>query len=65
MRFFHAALLVSVAAIPLAAHAAPKKSRAQAPAAAPAITVKPLAYTEHTLGNGLKVYAIRDTSTAT
>ncbi|MBA4771488.1 MAG: insulinase family protein [Sphingomonas sp.] len=65
MRFFHAALLVSVAAIPLAAHAAPKKSRAQAPAAAPAITVKPLAYTERTLGNGLKVYAIRDTSTAT
>ncbi len=56
MRLVRAALLLSVAALPIAAHAqgAPK-----------ATSVKPIAYTERTLANGLRVYAIRDTGTAT
>ncbi len=64
MRLVRVALLLGVAALPLAATAAPKK-----PAARPAATkpvsapIKPIAYTERTLANGLRVYAIRDTST--
>ncbi|MFA5989632.1 MAG: pitrilysin family protein [Sphingomonas sp.] len=73
MRLFRAALLLGVAAIPLlpmAADAAPaaRKSLAKSSVAAskPATNaVKPLAYTTRTLANGLRVYAIRDTSTAT
>ena len=66
MRLVYAALLAGVAALPFAAQGAPKKARAQAAAPAkPTIAVKPLAYTERTLANGLKVFAIRDTSTAT
>ncbi|THD35625.1 MAG: insulinase family protein [Sphingomonas sp.] len=60
MRLFRAALLLGVASLPLAAAAAPKK----APARAPAVSVKPIAYTARTLANGLRVYAIRDTKTA-
>ena len=58
MRLALAALLLSTAA-PLAA--APKPAP---PKPAPAAPVKPLAYTERVLANGLRVYAIRDTSTA-
>ncbi len=58
------ALLLGVAALPLAAQAnaaTPRKKAAPRPAA---MAVKPIAYTERTLANGLRVYAIRDTSTA-
>lgn len=58
MRLVRAALLLSVAALPVAANA----QGAPAPKAA---AVKPIAYTERTLANGLRVYAIRDTGTAT
>lgn len=58
MRLALAALLLTTAA-PLAA--APKPAP---PRPAPAAPVKPLAYTERVLANGLRVYAIRDTSTA-
>ncbi|MEO5937544.1 MAG: pitrilysin family protein [Sphingomonas sp.] len=61
MRLTRAALLMGVALLPLAATAAPKKA---APRAAPAASVKPIAYTTRTLANGLRVYAIRDTKTA-
>ncbi len=61
MRLFRVALLLSVAALPAAAIA--KQPTTKAPATATA--VKPIAYTERTLANGLRVYAIRDTSTAT
>lgn len=46
-------------ALLLAAATLPAVAFAQAPAAA----VKPIAFTERTLPNGLRVYAIRDTST--
>uniref|UniRef100_UPI0035C9959B M16 family metallopeptidase n=1 Tax=uncultured Sphingomonas sp. TaxID=158754 RepID=UPI0035C9959B len=49
-----AALLLGAALLPLTAATAK-------PAPAPAI--KPIAFTERTLANGLRVYAIRDTST--
>lgn len=52
------ALLLSTACL-VPAHA----RQAPAPAAASA-TVPPIAYTERTLANGLRVYAIRDTSSA-
>lgn len=58
MRLVRAALLLSVAALPVAAHA----QGAPAPKSA---AVKPIAYTERRLANGLRVYAIRDTGTAT
>ncbi len=53
------ALLIGAAALPLAAQAQ------TTPPAMATSSVKPLAYTERTLANGLRVYAIRDTSTAT
>lgn len=56
MRLYRAALLLGAALLPLAAQA----QRAPAPAAA----VKPLDFTERTLANGLRVYAIRDTGTS-
>ena len=61
-----AALLLG-AALPFAlpAAAAPRQPAAR-PAAAPApLPVKPLAFTERTLANGLRVYAVRDPSVAT
>jgi zinc protease len=54
MRLSRAALLLGAALLPLTAATAK-------PAPAPAI--KPIAFTERTLANGLRVYAIRDTST--
>jgi len=59
MRLTRTALYLSAALLPFAAHA-----QDAAPAPAKEIKVAPLAYTERTLSNGLKVYAIRDTSTA-
>lgn len=58
MRLFRTALLIGAAMLPAIAPARP------APDAAPAVQVKPIDYTERTLPNGLRVYAIRDTSTA-
>jgi zinc protease len=55
------ALFLGAALLPFAANA---QQAAPAPAPAKEIAVAPLAYTERTLPNGLKVYAIRDTSTA-
>lgn len=59
MRLTRTALLIGAALLPCAAQA-----QEAAPAPAREIAVAPLAYTERTLPNGLKVYAIRDTSTA-
>jgi len=59
MRLTRTALYLGAALLPFAAHA-----QDAAPAPAKEIKVAPLAYTERTLSNGLKVYAIRDTSTA-
>ena len=56
MRLSRAALLLGAALLPLSAQA----QKAPAPAAA----VKPLDFTERTLANGLRVYAIRDTGTS-
>lgn len=64
MRLSRAALLLGAAALPLTAPAFAAAKRKPAPVRAIA-SVKPLAYTERTLANGLRVYAIRDTSTAT
>ncbi len=55
---FRRALLLTAALIPMAAAA-----QERAPAPAPAVAVKPIAFTEKTLANGLRVYAIRDTTT--
>ncbi|MCU6455374.1 insulinase family protein [Sphingomonas sp. A2-49] len=57
MRLVRAALMLGAALLPLAAAA----QTATRPAAAAA--VKPIAYTERTLANGLRVYALRDTTT--
>lgn len=59
MPFTRVALLLSAAlvAAPLAA-----QTRA-APASPPASVVQPLQFTERTLANGLRVYAMRDTTT--
>ena len=56
MRLVRAALMLGAALLPLAATAqtAPKPNTA---------AVKPIAYTERTLANGLRVYALRDTTT--
>lgn len=51
------ALLMAGAAMPALAQPAAK------PTAAPKITVPPVAFTERTLANGLRVVAIRDTTT--
>lgn len=55
-RLLRAALLLGVAALP------PATAMAK-PAATPAPAVKPIAFTKRTLANGLRVYAIRDTTT--
>ncbi|WP_010217875.1 M16 family metallopeptidase [Sphingomonas sp. PAMC 26621] len=55
MRLSRAALLLGAALLPA--------TLAQAQSTAPAPAVKPIAFTERTLANGLRVYAIRDTST--
>ena len=60
MRLFRAALLMGAALLPLTAQAQITKIPARAAAAA----LKPLDFTERTLPNGLKVYAIRDTGTS-
>lgn len=58
MRLSRAALLLGAALLPLAATA---KTAPKPRPAAPAI--KPIAFTERTLANGLRVYAIHDTTT--
>lgn len=58
MRLFRSAVMIALAMLPAAA------LTRTAPDPAPAVQVKPLDFTERTLANGLKVYAIRDTSTA-
>ena len=57
MRLVRAALLLGAALLPLSAVA---QTRAASPDTA---AVKPIAYTERTLANGLRIYALRDTST--
>ena len=59
MRLTRTALYLGAALLPFAAQA-----QDVAPAPQREIAVAPLAYTERALPNGLKVYAIRDTSTA-
>lgn len=59
MRLTRTALYLGAALLPFTVHA-----QDAAPAPAREIKVAPLAYTERTLPNGLRVYAIRDTSTA-
>ncbi|RYD59891.1 MAG: insulinase family protein, partial [Sphingomonadales bacterium] len=61
MRLTRTALYLSAALLPFAAQA---QQAAPAPAAQQQIAVAPLNFTERTLPNGLKVYAIRDASTA-
>ena len=56
MRLLRSALLLTVASVPVAAVAQERNS-------ASAVAVKPIAFTEKTLANGLRVYAIRDTGT--
>lgn len=63
MRLTRTALYLSAALLPFAAQAQ-QAAPAPAPTAQPQIAVAPLNFTERTLPNGLKVYAIRDTSTA-
>ena len=57
MRLLRSALLLTAALIPVAAVAQQRRSPT------PAVSVKPIAFTEKTLANGLRVYAIRDTGT--
>lgn len=68
MRLTRTALLLGAALLPFTAQAQqaspPPAASAPAPSAMPPIAVAPLNFTERTLANGLKVYAIRDTSTA-
>ncbi len=59
MRFGLALLLTTALLAPVVAVAQPAPQPA-----APAAPVPPIAYTERTLANGLRVYAVRDTSTA-
>lgn len=59
MRLTRTALYLGAALLPFTAQA-----QDAAPAPVKEIAVAPLAYTERTLPNGLRVYAIRDTSTA-
>ncbi|MEO9129975.1 MAG: pitrilysin family protein [Sphingomonas sp.] len=58
MQFYRAALLLGTALLPLASPVAAQSQDA------PASAVKPIDFTERTLANGLKVYAIRDTGTS-
>ncbi|WP_375421001.1 M16 family metallopeptidase [uncultured Sphingomonas sp.] len=55
MRLFRVALLLGAALSPAVT---------VAQTAAPAATVKPIAFTERTLANGLRIYALRDTKTS-
>ncbi|MCP3735821.1 insulinase family protein [Sphingomonas sp. RP10(2022)] len=55
MRLVRAALLLGAALLPLSATAQTARPNTAA--------VKPIAYTERTLANGLRVYALRDTTT--
>lgn len=59
---FRAALLLGCTVLPFAAHA--QDAAPPAPAAAQPAAVPPLAFRERTLANGLRVYTLRDTSTA-
>ena len=61
MQLSRAALLLGAALLPLSAVAAKPAAKASTRASTPAI--KPIAFTERTLANGLRVYAIRDTTT--
>jgi len=61
MRLFRAALLLGVAALPSLAGA--QTAAAQGEQGARTESVKPIAFTTRTLPNGLRVYAIRDTTT--
>ncbi|UZK69251.1 insulinase family protein [Sphingomonas sp. S1-29] len=60
MTKFAAALLFATMLTPVAAPA-----QTPPPAATAPVSVEPIAYTERTLANGLRVYAIRDTTTST
>ena len=60
MRLLRSALLLTAACFPVAAPIAAGAQTAPAPTQ---VSVKPIAYTERTLPNGLRVYAIRDTGT--
>lgn len=62
MRLTRTALLIGAALLPFTAQA--QQATPTPPPPSKPIAVAPLAYTERTLPNGLKVYAIRDTSTA-
>lgn len=59
MQLYRAALLLGAALLPLAI-----PSIAQAKDAPASTAVKPIDFTERTLANGLRVYAIRDTGTS-
>lgn len=59
MRIGRSALLLGTSLLPL-----PALAQATTPPATASAQVRPIAYTERTLPNGLKLYAIRDTSTA-
>jgi zinc protease len=63
MRLFRAALMLGAALLPLAAQAQGGEGQSAKPNA-PSATLKPLDFTQRTLSNGLKVYAIRDTGTS-
>ena len=56
MRLLRSALLLTAACFPIAAGAQTAPASSQ-------VSVKPIAFTERTLPNGLRVYAIRDTGT--
>ncbi|MES3083808.1 M16 family metallopeptidase [Sphingomonas faeni] len=56
MRLLRSALLLTAASFPVAVGAQTAPAPTQ-------VSVKPIAYTERTLPNGLRVYAIRDTGT--
>ena len=60
MRLLRSALVLTAACFPVAAPIAAGAQTAPAPTQ---VSVKPIAYTERTLPNGLRVYAIRDTGT--
>lgn len=61
MRLFRAALLLGVAALPTLAGA--QSAPPQTAAGARTESVKPIDFTARSLPNGLRVYAIRDTTT--
>ena len=64
MRLLRSALLLTTVCLPVAAPMTAGAQTAPAPVQATTqVSVKPIAYTERTLPNGLRVYAIRDTGT--